>query len=331
MTPTGTAHVDRPEGLELLDLREREEAGVRPGVLVSAVLPLLLAAAAGAIWPAEVAERAGLVWVLALVPLFLTSHREGWRGAALTLAAGMAALVAVEVVGTMLLDWALDPWLFGLAASVFVGVALWSGWTSERLDSARASTLREALRLAMRDPETGLPTRRATELFLEKVFAAARRGDALALVLFDLDGFADFVEGYGRDLSREVLEKVGAVFRETSRDADLAGRWGSQEFLAVLPGEDQRGAGTFAERVRTKADRLEFHDSDGTVLTSGITVSAGVAEFEEGMQGAEELLERTHRAMHAAKAKGGDSVVLFDRASHGAAGRTATEAAGESG
>ena len=331
MTATGTADVGHREGLELLDLREREEDGVRPGVLVAAVLPLLLVATAGVLWPSVVGGRAGLVWVLALVPLFLTCHRKGWWGAALTLATGMAVLVGVEVVGTMLLDLAVDPWLFGLGASVFVGVALWSGWMSERLVSARASTLREALRLALRDPETDLPTRRATELFLEKEFAGARRGDALTLVLFDLDGFADFVEGYGRDLSRQVLEKVGAVFHETSREADLTGRWGSQEFLAVLPGEDERGAGTFAERVRTKADMLEFHQSDGTVLTSGITVSAGVAEFEEGMQGAEELLERTHRAMHAAKAKGGDSVVLFDRTAHGGAGRHASESTAGSG
>lgn len=302
---------------ELLGIPESPHEGLTPGVVAVAVAPVLAAAAASLIWHEGVARRAGFVWLLALIPIFLLAYRQGWRGAALALALGMVAFVFVEVVGRLLLDFEVDVWAFGLVTAVLVAAALGAGWVSERLVSERRRTLERALGMALEDPETGLPTRRAAELFLAKEFAAARRGGELSVVLFDLDGFADFVERHGRGLSRQVLRQIGEVFRETSREADLSGRWGSQEFLAVLPDEDREGAGTFAERVRKKADLVEIRAADGSVVSSGITLSAGVAAFAGGMEEASTLLERAHRALHAAKAKGGDSVVLFDPSAEG--------------
>lgn len=304
---------------DLLDLPEHAGGGMTPGVVAVALVPIAAAAAATVLWHEALVRWLGFVWLLALIPIFVLSHRHGWRGAVLALAAGMAAFAGVEIVGTIVLGFEVSAWYFGLVSAVLTAVALGAGWVSERLIEERVRTVDLALRRALEDPETGLPTRRAAELFLSKEFAAARRGDGLAVVLFDLDGFAGFVDRHGRELARQVLEKVGAVFDEASRDADLSARWGSQEFLAVLPGEELEGAGTFAERIRTKADLLELRTRDGTVVSSGVTVSAGIAEFEGDMRSEERLLERAHRALHAAKAKGGDSVVLFDYEAHGAA------------
>lgn len=307
----------------LLEPPERTAGGLTPGVVAAALLPVAAAAAATVLWHEALAQWLGFVWLLALIPIFVLAHRHGWRGAVLALTAGMVAFAGVEIVGTMLLGYEVSAWYFALVTAVLTATALGAGWVSERLLEERAATVRAALRRALEDPETRLPTRRAAELFLTKVFAAARRGDGLAVVLFDLDGFADFVDTHGRALARQVLESVGAVFRETSRTADLSARWGSQEFLAVLPGEDLEGAGTFAERIRKKADLQELHTPDGSVASSGVTVSAGIAEFEEGMERSERLLEHAHRALHAAKAKGGDCVVLFDADAHGEVPRAA--------
>lgn len=305
--------------LDLLDLGASDRAGLEPSAVALAAAPLALAAAATVYFGDALEPWSGLVWAVALVPVFLLARREGWRAAAVGLGAGMVAMLGVEVVGQAATGFGVRSWLFAFTAAVLTVAALGAGWLSERLVALRQETLEEALEVALEDPETGLPTRRAAELFVRKEFAAAQRGEALAVVLFDLDGFQEFVERYGKDTARELLRTVGEVFRETSRRADLVGRWGSQEFLTVLPGEHPEGAGTFAERVRTKADGLEFGLAGGSVSTSGITVSAGVAAFEEGMDESEQLLELSHRALHAAKAKGGDSVVLFDHEAHGSA------------
>lgn len=303
----------------LLVLPERSRDGMTPGVIMLALLPVAAAAVATVLWQEALAQWLGFVWLLALIPIFVLSHRHGWRGAVLALGAGMAAFAGVAIVGTLVLGYEVSAWYFGLVSTVLTVVGLGTGWLSDRLIAERARTVDAAVRRALEDPETGLPTRRAAELFLTREFAAACRGERLAVVLFDLDGFADFVDRHGRETARQVLGKVGDVFRETSRTADLSARWGSQEFLTVLPGEDLEGAGTFAERIRTKAGRLEFESRDGTVVSSGVTVSAGIAEFEEGMEGAERQLEHAHRALHAAKAKGGDCVILFDAQAHGGA------------
>lgn len=307
----------RVSGVELLDLTEEGPAEPTPVVLALTVLPPLAAAVATLLWSDPLGGWTGVLWVAAFVPLLLLARRSGWRGAAIAIAAGMVVFVAVEVLARVVPEFEALTWFFLLVAAVLVTAALGTGWLARRIVAVRRETLDRALRVALEDPEAGLPTRRATELFFRKVFAGAQRGAELSLVLFDLDGFQQFVESYGRETAARLLSDVGAVFRETSRAADLVGRWGSQEFLAVLPHEGSEGAGTFAERVRQKADRLEFRWEDGSVASSGLTVSAGVASFEEGMEEPSDLLERSHRALHAAKAKGGDSVVLFDHEAHG--------------
>ena len=320
MTAADRRVVNRLEALDLLDLSRAPEPGLSTFMLVAGILPLVAAALVTVLWYRSVEGWVGMVWLVALIPIFVLATRKGWRGAALALAGGMVAMAIVELVGTLLFDYEVGTWFFVVVATVLAAVALGAGWVSERLMAERKRVVEKALQLALEDPETGLPTRRAAELFLAKEFAAARRGEELAVALFDLDGFAEVVERRGRGFARQLLAKVGDVFSETSRTADLIGRWGSQEFMAVLPGEDIEGAGTFAERVRVKAGRLEYRETDGSVATSGVTVSGGVVRYDDDVRDAEHLVERAHRALHAAKSKGGDSVVLFDHEAHGEGG-----------
>ncbi|MFW6193676.1 MAG: GGDEF domain-containing protein [Gemmatimonadota bacterium] len=282
-----------------------------PGPAIWAVgLPLLGAAALSLLLPRLAAGYAGLVWALALIPIFLLSYYRGWKGAALAVAAAMVAFVAAHVVAVQMLSVPIRWWVFGLITLALVAVAVGSGWLAERLYRERRWTMRRALEVAMKDPVTGLPTRRALDLFLRNRVAAAERGESLIVVLFDLDGLRTLNRRLGQAAGDQLLARVGEVFRETARAKDLVGRFAGEEFLAVLTDEDAAGATVFAERVRKKGADLKITDADGSLTTSGVTLSAAVVPFTSAMEGVEDLLKASYAAIEAAKEEGGDRVAV---------------------
>lgn len=162
----------------------------------------------------------------------------------------------------------------------------------------------------MKDPVTALPTRRALDLFLRNRVAAAERGEALTVVLFDLDGLRSLNRRLGQEAGDQLLSRVGEVFRETARAKDLVGRFAGEEFLAVLTDEDADGATVFAERVRKKGADLKIMGEDGTLTTSGVTLSAAVVPFTSEMEGVEGLVKASYAAIEVAREAGGDRVAV---------------------
>lgn len=286
----------------------------RPPIPNSAIwavgLPLVGAAVLSLLLPRLATGYAGLVWALALIPTFLLSYYRGWRGAALAVAAAMVVFVVAHVVGVQLLSLPIRWWIFGLITLALGAVAVGTGWMAELLYRERRWTLQRALEVAMKDPVTGLPTRRALDLFLRNRVAAAQRGEALTVVLFDLDGLRTVNRRLGQEAGDQLLSRVGEVFRETARAKDLVGRFAGEEFLAVLTDEDADGATVFAERVRKKGADLKIMVEDGSLTTSGVTLSAAVVPFTSTMQGVEDLVKASFAAIEAAKEDGGDRVAI---------------------
>ena len=270
-------------------------------------LSLLALAAAGVVsllWPSYIGEYSGLVWILGLVPVFLLAYYKGWRGTALAAAGAMATFTLVEIVVVDLLGQAVDWWLFGTATTLLAAVTLGTGWVSELLHRER----RAAARMAYEDPLTLLPSRRALDFFLEKELAAARRGETLSVVFFDLDDFKSYNDRYGHAAGDRFLYRVGEVLSANTRQENLTGRYGGEEFLAILPGEGPEGARVFADRVRQEVNRLEPDDHETP------TISAGVATWKTGMVDDSELLTRADKALYRAKSDGGDRVVVWESA-----------------
>ena len=117
------------------------------------------------------------------------------------------------------------------------------------LDNARLHRIVE--RQALVDGLTGLANRRQCEETLADELARVERfGGALAVVVADLDWFKDVNDRYGHPAGDAVLREFAALLQETVRDVDLAGRWGGEEFLLVLPGTDLAGGAQVAERIR---------------------------------------------------------------------------------
>jgi diguanylate cyclase (GGDEF)-like protein len=176
------------------------------------------------------------------------------------------------------------------------------------LENARLHDMVE--RQALVDGLTGLANRRAASDALHAEAARAERlGTPLSIVLADLDEFKDVNDAHGHAVGDAVLRAFAEVLRETLRESDIAGRWGGEEFLLLLPGADEEGAAQLAERVRIAvAER-------GIPAASGLRVTAsfGVAEYA-GETNTEELVVAADGALYRAKRAGKDRVERAARA-----------------
>lgn len=241
-----------------------------------------------------------LLWLLALVPPFLLAYYRGWRGVAVALAAGMAALAVIQVlVPVSRLPESVSIPLIGFLGA-YVAIALGVGWLSESLHRERE----RAERLALTDDLTGLPNRRYARLLLDTEFAAAQRGRPLTVALFDLDRFKDYNDRYGHLAGDKALRAVAAVLRQHTRRMNLSARYGGEEFLSILSAAEVSGALAFVERVRNSLAEVE-------VQGGPLSVSVGVAMFEPGMHTVEDLLVAADHALYQAKRAGRNRVRVF--------------------
>jgi len=135
--------------------------------------------------------------------------------------------------------------------------------------------------LALTDPLTRLCNRRHFDAQLEDELRRAQRfGHPLSVALFDLDHFKSVNDRWGHAQGDAVLQTFGDVLHRSSRRIDTVARIGGEEFAVILPATEERGAASFAEKVRAATETTtvpcrtrEGHDNE----TIQITVSAGVA------------------------------------------------------
>jgi diguanylate cyclase (GGDEF)-like protein len=174
------------------------------------------------------------------------------------------------------------------------------------LENARLHRIVE--RQALVDGLTGIANRRQCEEALATEIARADRlGTPLTIVLADLDDFKLVNDEHGHATGDDVLREFAAVLRHTVRESDLAGRWGGEEFLLLLPGSDAEGGAHLADRVRTAIQERSFLGRDGSVVT--VTASFGVAHHQLGGD-ERELFGAADRALYRAKREGKNRVEL---------------------
>ena len=177
------------------------------------------------------------------------------------------------------------------------------------LDNARLHRIVE--RQALVDGLTGLANRRQCE---DSLTAEIARGDRLGtpftLILADLDDFKEINDLHGHAVGDDVLRELASVLRATVRDSDVAGRWGGEEFLLLLPGADAVGGAQLADRIRASLAERSFLGRDGQVVT--VTCSFGVAQHRAGGD-ERELFAAADRALYRAKREGKNRVELDAR------------------
>jgi diguanylate cyclase (GGDEF)-like protein len=174
-------------------------------------------------------------------------------------------------------------------------VALVNGELGQR--SQRAG--RKLAARSFTDRLTGL---RNYDFFCEALAAELARvrryGGCVTLVLLDLDRFKAFNDRHGHAAGNRALSAVGRALAYEKRDADVAARFGGEEFAILVSGRTTDGV-VVADRVRHA-----IYD-----LGSNLSASAGVATFPVDARDAQELIEMADRALYAAKHRGRDCIV----------------------
>lgn len=173
----------------------------------------------------------------------------------------------------------------------------------------RIKLYHEIERIAVTDSLTELHTRRyTTERFQEELKRSQARGMKLSFLMIDVDHFKTFNDQHGHLLGDQILREVGKLIQESTREIDIAGRFGGEEFCVILPDTDRAGARFAAERIRQAVEASSIKAYDAEVK---ITVSLGVATYPEDGTPIEELIDKADWALYRAKREGRNRVCSF--------------------
>jgi len=159
--------------------------------------------------------------------------------------------------------------------------------------------------LARTDALTGLANRRAIdEKLVEEAARGRRSGQAMALVLVDLDHFKRVNDEYGHDVGDQVLIGTAETLLKGARVEDFPGRWGGEEFCIILPETDSSSASAIGERLRELIEQQSYAVGERQLL---ITASIGLALLPAGGS-IEQAIKNADLALYRAKKSGRNTV-----------------------
>lgn len=150
--------------------------------------------------------------------------------------------------------------------------------TSRKLAEARIEDMNHELaRLSVTDALTGLSNRlRLDEVLLAELYRAARYDSVFSVILLDVDNFKAINDRHGHPVGDSVLVGIAHILHAGVRSSDVAGRWGGEEFLLILPECDNYSAQRMAEKLRREIAEREFPPAGPQTCSFGVaTYSAG--------------------------------------------------------
>lgn len=161
----------------------------------------------------------------------------------------------------------------------------------------------EQIRLfATTDSLTCIANRREfTRIMESEIERVKRYGTPLSLIMYDLDHFKKVNDTFGHNMGDEVLKTITRLINENIRSIDIAGRWGGEEFMVLLPQTDTAAASKVAEKLR---EVVELHKFD---KVGRITASFGLTQYvpEDDI---DSLTKRVDEALYRAKTSGRNRV-----------------------
>ncbi|OZI30105.1 hypothetical protein CAL29_18735 [Bordetella genomosp. 10] len=178
-----------------------------------------------------------------------------------------------------------------------------------RLESAVAHRTRQLVWLANTDPLTGLKNRRAfMETAEAQILQCRRYPHPLAALLIDIDHFKSINDRYGHHVGDQAIRRVTDTITNTLRDSDIIGRFGGEEFAALMPHTDLPAALVAAERLRQAVAGMKIGLLEGGPLS--MTISIGLAVHEPGLS-LDTLLMRADMALYRAKSGSRNRVEVY--------------------
>ncbi|MDD5716168.1 MAG: GGDEF domain-containing protein [Sulfuricurvum sp.] len=176
-------------------------------------------------------------------------------------------------------------------------------------------TLMDKLRdSSLRDGATRLYNRRFLEEFIDKSSEQALRSNiSYAILMIDIDYFKMVNDTYGHDSGDKVIKHLADLLQENIRKADLAIRYGGEEFLVLLYNTTPEGATQVAEKIRMRFSEKKFQFGNDTVVK---TLSIGVAHFPSQADSIWKVIKYADLALYEGKHSGRNRVIEFESSMH---------------
>jgi len=194
--------------------------------------------------------------------------------------------------------------IFGSDGGVTGAVEIFTEHTSRVAALEQVKVLE---RLAYLDPLTELPNRRFAEMGLDAALNELNRfGWPFGVLMMDLDRFKEINDGFGHEAGDRVLRMTARTLASASRSFDLVGRWGGEEFLAVVKNVPPAGLRAAGEKFRFLVESSNLEVAGRRV---SVTLSVGAASALPG-ETAGELVKRADGALYASKKAGRNRVTL---------------------
>jgi diguanylate cyclase (GGDEF)-like protein len=157
--------------------------------------------------------------------------------------------------------------------------------------------------LSITDTLTGLFNRMEINTTLSHEIKRSARGQgSFSLIIFDLDYFKKINDTLGHMAGDRLLVTVAKIAQKRTRDIDVVGRWGGEEFFVICPQTSLQGAVELAEQLR-----LAICETASPAANPVVAASFGVGEYRLG-ESAEDIIERVDKALFQAKAEGRNCV-----------------------
>ena len=160
--------------------------------------------------------------------------------------------------------------------------------------------------LSVTDALTGLLNRRyIEERLMEEIKRSNRNGFSMGFMMLDVDHFKSYNDEHGHPAGDVALKIVAHVIRETLRGADVAARFGGEEFSILLPQTTGEEAAAIAERIRSNIETADFPHRK-------VTASIGVASCSAELCVSADLVSAADKALYEAKRQGRNRVCTFE-------------------
>jgi diguanylate cyclase (GGDEF)-like protein len=165
--------------------------------------------------------------------------------------------------------------------------------------------------MSITDPLTTLTNRRYLEERLMEELNRSRRYDyPMSFLMIDIDDFKGYNDKNGHQAGDLALQITAHCLKGALRSADVASRYGGEEFCILLPQTAIAEAGTIAERIRQRVSTADFPHGKTQPL-GRVTVSIGVSTFSSLVNTAENIIATADRALYQAKSMGKDRIVFY--------------------
>jgi len=165
--------------------------------------------------------------------------------------------------------------------------------------------------MSITDALTALPNRRYLEERLAEELNRSKRYDySMSFLMIDIDDFKAYNDKNGHQAGDLALQITAHCLKGALRAADVASRYGGEEFCILLPQTAMSEAGVIADRIRQRVSTTEFPHGKSQPL-GHVTISVGVSTFMKNVDTSENIIAAADRALYQAKSLGKDRVVFY--------------------